>query len=270
MTAADQASFGAHAPSSGQGSLIGFIRAMPLLRRGTFRGHWAKVLTGMRPGPVDAEREGVKYRLHLDDNPIEWGILLMPGYEGPEIQFLRDGLSPGATLVDIGANVGIYALSLAAAVGPQGRVIAVEADAVALGRLRQNAELNGLDQLVIFGCAAGDHEGEARFRHKQNFAHSKVADDGDVVVPMRTLMSILTEMSVIRIDALKIDVEGFEDQVLLPFFDAAPRSLWPRRVVIEDIFIDAEADNCVKRMMALGYRQAGKHRINTFLILDET
>jgi hypothetical protein len=40
-------------------------------------------------------------------------------------------------------------------------------------------------------------------------------------------------------------------------------------VVIEDIFIDEGADNCVKRMKALGYREAGKHRINTFLVLED-
>jgi hypothetical protein len=36
------------------------------------------------------------------------------------------------------------------------------------------------------------------------------------------------------IDALKIDVEGFEDVILAPFFRDAPPHLWPRLVIIED------------------------------------
>ena len=268
------APFGAHAPTALQGKVIDAVRATPILRRGTFRPHVAKWIASLRPGPVDVEREGVKFRLNLDDNPIEWGIALMPHYEGAEIQFLRDGLKAGDTMVDIGANVGIYALSLASAVGPTGKVVAVEADPVALGRVQENARLNAFPQLSVIGVAAGDREGEARFRHKQNFAHSKVAPEGtseagDVVVPMKPLTAILDQFGVTRIDALKIDVEGFEDQVLLPFFETAPRLLWPKRVVIEDIFIDEGADNCVKRMKALGYREAGKHRINTFLVLED-
>jgi len=37
-----------------------------------------------------------------------------------------------------------------------------------------------------------------------------------------------------RLDALKIDVEGAEDLVLVPFFRDAPESLWPDLILIED------------------------------------
>jgi len=260
--------FGAFAPSSLQNSIINMVRATPVLRRGTFRPWVAKWLTALRPGPIDVERNGVKFRLTLDNNPIEWGVALMPGYEGPEIQFLADGLSPGSTLIDIGANVGLYGLSLAPKVGPTGKVIAIEADPVAQLRVTENARLNAWPQVKVVLAAAGDRDGEARFAAKTNFAHSKVTADGEVVVPMRTLAGILAEHDITRIDALKIDVEGYEDQVLLPFFESAPKAHWPKRVVIEDLFIDKSADNSVKRMKSLGYREAGRNRINAFLLLE--
>jgi FkbM family methyltransferase len=210
----------------------------------------------------------VKFRLNLDNNPIEWGIALMPGYEGPEIAFLAEGLSEGSTFIDIGANVGLYGLSLAKAVGPKGKVVCIEADPVAGVRVTENARLNAFPQVKVVLCAAGDRNGEARFSAKQNPAHSKVSDEGEVVVPMRTLEGILKSHQVKAIDALKIDVEGFEDQVLRPFFETAPKQHWPRRVVIEDLFIDEAADNIVKHMKRLGYREAGRNRINAFLVLD--
>ncbi len=260
--------FGSFAPSNRQARIIKAVRGNPLLRRGTFRPHVAKHLMKVRSGPVDYELDGVKFRLNLDNNPIEWGIALMPGYEGPEIEFLRQGLKAGATFIDIGANVGLYALSLADAVGAKGKVIAIEADPVAGARVVENVRLNAYPQLALVLCAAGDKDGEARFAAKQNPAHSKVTADGDVVVPMRTLVAIFAEHKVTTIDALKIDVEGFEDQVLRPYFETAPKQHWPKRVVIEDLFIDAAVDNIVKHMKALGYREAGRNRINAFLILD--
>jgi len=260
--------FGAYAPTKSQAGLIDFTRKTPVMRRGTFRPMVAKWLMRQRPGPLDYTLKGVKFRLHLDNNPIEWGIALMPGYEGPEIQFLADGLSPGATFIDIGANVGLYALSLAEKVGAKGKVIAIEADPVAGARVAENVRLNAYPQVSLVLCAAGDRDGEARFAAKQNPAHSKVTADGDVVVPMRTLAGILGEHKVTVVEALKIDVEGFEDQVLRPFFETAPKQHWPKRVVIEDLFIDATADNIVKHMKSLGYREAGRNRINAFLILE--
>ena len=49
------------------------------------------------------------------------------------------------------------------------------------------------------------------------------------------LQRILDDAGVDHVDALKIDVEGFEDRVLTGFFKDAPQSLWPRAVVIEHL-----------------------------------
>lgn len=260
--------FGAFAPSPKQQRIIAATRMNPILRRGTFRPIIAKQLIKARPGPIDYELDGVKFRLNLDNNPIEWGIALMPGYEGPEIQFLADGLKQGSTIIDVGANVGLYGLTLAKVVGPKGKVILIEADPVAGARVSENARLNAFPQAKVVLAAAGDRNGEARFAAKDNPAHSKVTDDGQIVVPMRTLEGILKSHQVKTIDALKIDVEGFEDQVLRPFFESAPKEHWPRRVVIEDLFIDEAADNIVKHMKRLGYKEAGRNRINAFLVLE--
>jgi hypothetical protein len=57
-----------------------------------------------------------------------------------------------------------------------------------------------------------------------------------------------------RIDALKIDIEGYEDRALLPFFAEASKSLWPRLLILER----SERDWATDLMGALtksGYRQ---------------
>jgi len=92
-------------------------------------------------------------------------------------------------------------------------------------------------------------------------------DDGSanaVRVPSKTLLHALNEESVTSIDALKIDVEGAEDTILMPFFQDAPQSLWPRFLVIEDTSglwrVDVFAE-----LKARGYREAGRSRQNVMM-----
>jgi len=69
-----------------------------------------------------------------------------------------------------------------------------------------------------------------------------------------------------HVDALKIDVEGFEDRVLTGFFRAAPQGLWPRAVVIEHLSRSEWQDDCIADMRARGYAETGRTRSNTMLV----
>ena len=69
-----------------------------------------------------------------------------------------------------------------------------------------------------------------------------------------------------HVDALKIDVEGYEDRVLTGFFKEAPQPLWPRAVVIEHLSRNEWLDDCIADMRARGYAETGKTRSNTLLL----
>jgi hypothetical protein len=87
-----------------------------------------------------------------------------------------------------------------------------------------------------------------------------------IKVPSWRLERILGEAGVSKVDALKIDVEGFEDRVLTGFFADAPVSLWPRAVVIEHLSRDEWRQDCIADMLARGYTEAGRTRSNTLLL----
>jgi FkbM family methyltransferase len=55
-----------------------------------------------------------------------------------------------------------------------------------------------------------------------------------IIVECRTLLDVLKQEKVRIIDAMKIDAEGAEDKILLPFFRDADESLWPNFILIED------------------------------------
>jgi Methyltransferase FkbM domain len=85
-------------------------------------------------------------------------------------------------------------------------------------------------------------------------------------VPSWRLQHILDEAGVSKVDALKIDVEGFEDRVLTGFFMEARPALWPRAVVIEHLSRDQWQKDCIADMLARGYAEAGRTRSNTLLL----
>ena len=96
------------------------------------------------------------------------------------------------------------------------------------------------------------------------------ASSGAIKVPSLRLERILAEAGVSKVDALKIDVEGFEDRVLTGFFRDAPQALWPRAVVIEHLSKQEWLTDCIADMLARGYLEAGKTRSNTFLLRGES
>jgi hypothetical protein len=85
-------------------------------------------------------------------------------------------------------------------------------------------------------------------------------------VPSLRLQRILDDAGMVHVDALKIDVEGFEDRVLTGFFRDAPASLWPRAVVIEHLSRKEWQHDCIADMRARGYAEAGRTRSNTLLV----
>ena len=70
---------------------------------------------------------------------------------------------------------------------------------------------------------------------------------------METLADIAKQQQLTRIDYLKIDVEGFEDLALGSFLSVAPKTLWPRNVLIEVKCNEFWRRDIVADMLASGY-----------------
>jgi FkbM family methyltransferase len=219
----------------------------------------------------DMTVDGLRMRLNPLDSSLERGLLLRPQKVYPkELGFLRKALASGGTLVDAGANVG--AMSLPFARMPGVGILAVEPGLVALGRLRFNIAANGLRNVRVDASALSDANGRARF-----FAHggdTKLSGLGEawaagdeIEVQTKTFAALLAEYEVRPPYVLKIDVEGHEDRVLIPFFASEPPALWPGHVLIETIERQG-VPKCVSFMQAHGYRKIFSTPQNTGLRLE--
>ena len=117
--------------------------------------------------------------------------------------------------------------------------------------------------------ALGDAEGTAEIvLNARDRGGTRLAAGGTqgrgVAVRCRPLLAVVTEAGVTGIDALKIDVEGAEDRVLVPFFRDAPPSLWPRLIVIEDSSAEWSTD-LFALLEAKGYAVSSRSKQNVML-----
>jgi FkbM family methyltransferase len=262
--------FGTFAPNAAQGAIIAAAHRTRL-KRGAFRPMLSRLLNLLRAGPVDAAYQGAAFRFYHQASATERGALFNPDYNIEELDFLRAHTPVGGRFVDVGANVGTYALPLARHVGEQGRVIAIEPHPVTHARLKFNRAASGFDQVTLVAAAAGPADGELLIETDgENLGASHVvtgkATAEAIKVPARRLLAILAEAGLPAIDALKIDIEGFEDRVLTGFFAEAPQALWPCAVVIEHLSRDEWERDCIADMIARGYSEASRTRSNTLLL----
>jgi FkbM family methyltransferase len=132
-----------------------------------------------------------------------------------ERALLRRLISPGMTIVDVGANIGIYTRFFSRLAGLSGRVHAFEPAPSNYKRLQENAEQ--LANVSLNHAAVGDRSGTIRLfvSDELNVDH-RTFDSGDgrkgVDVPVVSLDDYFTAGQ--RVDLIKIDVQGFELSVL--------------------------------------------------------
>lgn len=181
-------------------------------------------------------RLAARYR-HLSWNPEEY-------------EAFRAAVRPGATVFDIGANVGAYTLLFAQWVGSAGRVVAFEPAPASAAGLRDQLRLNGVaDRVQVVEYAVSDVVGTSRFEADHaNGANALVPDGyrGDHAVSVRTTsLDAFCEANCLRPDVIKIDVEGAELDVLrgarrtlaagdiAAFMELHP-AVWPSRGVTRE------------------------------------
>jgi FkbM family methyltransferase len=262
--------FGAFAPTRAQAAIIALAQGSRL-KRGAFRPMLSRLVNLLRAGPVDVLYQGAAFRFYHQASATERGALFNPAYNVEELDFLRAHTAVGGVFVDVGANVGTYTMVLARHVGASGKVIAVEPHPVTHARLAFNRHASGFSQVRLVAAAAGPSDGELLIETDgDNLGASHIVSGertGNAIrVPSLRLQRILDDAAVSHVDALKIDVEGFEDRVLTGFFQQAPQSLWPRAVVIEHLSRNEWQDDCIADMLARGYDEAGRTRSNTLFL----
>ena len=218
---------------------------------------------------VDVDRFGLRWRLYRHDNVSEKRLLLRPdSFEPVEMDAILGMVGPDFIFIDVGANCGFYSLRVANALGEKGRIVAVEPHPVMRQRFEYNTGINSVTAISIYGCVIGDRNGEVKLEEGlKNYGRSRVSEKGAIDVEMRTLLDVVGDEHLERIDAIKVDVEGFEDRVLDPFLRDAPDSLLPRMIVAEFSWNDCWKSDWLMRATTRGYKEEMRTRNQNVILV---
>ena len=164
-------------------------------------------------------------RLWLD--PLNHlGMSLAEGwFEEPVTRALETHLGTGAAFLDVGANEGIHSVYAASLVGPAGTVLAVEPQSRLREVIERNFALNGLHNYRLWACALSERD-DAELALNLHPALNTGASSAVVRyrfsrsterVRTRTASTLIAESGLDRVDLVKIDVEGYEPEVVRGF-----------------------------------------------------
>ncbi len=160
------------------------------------------------------------HRIYVDtrDAGIASHLLTLGLWDVRDLALFRRLLRPGARVLDIGANHGVYALNAAEAVGPSGEVHAYEANPVLAGLMTTSAEVNGYSNLIrVHNVAVGEAEGSATFMldHAMSGGAAVRANRSAGTGTICRVVALDEHLPPgIVVDAIKMDVEGAEGPAL--------------------------------------------------------
>lgn len=195
------------------------------------RGEW---LTNMRPlelgifmkwllrvRRLETEAKGIKLWVDPASN-FGKRILREGNYEADLTSTFGELLQPGQTFVDVGANEGWFSMLAANLIGRSGRVLACEPQERLWPVITKNIFLNGFANVQLLPFAVAEQPGEAviNLYPSVNTGSSNISaikrrwetQQRIKLLPLTTLLICLRGGTV---DLMKVDVEGFEHQVLL-------------------------------------------------------
>ena len=267
--------------SAGRGSsadrelwlMLAFTRRLPRVR-GAVRLALAVRRTYLRKPRQSVIAEVLGFRMRLD--PTDWvevGLLFYPQlWDHTEISFLTRNLFPGEVFLDIGSHAGFNALVASRAVGPQGMVVAVEADPDIYSSLCHNLALNQTHNVRTFNLGISDADGllrlgaatEGNLATRSFLSHLEPAADIECI----TLSELVRRNAIRQIKGAWLDICGLEFRVLAQYFSNYSRNLYPDFVILEDNpgWRQKAGGDAVRLLEKAGYKPYCRNRRDSNII----
>ena len=163
---------------------------------------------------------GHPFSLHPSKQGVSEELFMFGAHEPLATRCYLENLSPGDHVIDVGSNIGYYALLAAQKIGPSGRVVGFEPAPGVFEILQQNIKSSGSDNIDVSSCAVGAHSGTLEFFESEIpnwgslFQNSDLKQTRATVVPAKTLDEIVRDIPDLHPNAIRMDVEGAELMVL--------------------------------------------------------
>ena len=191
-----------------------------------------------------------------------------------EIDFIKNNSPNKSVFIDIGSNMGFYTQFIAAIIKKKRQIKIISIDALPINnfRLRENLRLlkkkipNIFSLVKIKNCAVGDRNTKLNLDYSHGLANAFITKNKkDISVKSRKLINIVNEEKLKYITNLKIDIEGYEDKVLISFLRSCKKKLIPRNIILEHSEKKMWKNNLLKFLFKFGYQEISKNKSNIIL-----
>ena len=196
-------------------------------------------------------------------------------FEASHVRLLKELVTPGTTIVDVGAFIGFFSLRFARWVSGSGRVMALEPDPKSLARLRHRLERAGVRKIVDCIQAAVAHEsGERRLTLNADCpVDHKLGEDG-IPVSTTTIDDLLSAYGWPPVSLIKIDVQGAEASVIAGARRTITRFHPSLFVEVSDTTLQAYGSSAEKLLSTLagwGYtiHRLDRHKISEAVTIEQ-
>lgn len=180
---------------------------------------WLKHALGVRRVVLDTEHG------KFDIDPISnlgASLLSEAGYEPDCVAAIQASLPTGGTFIDLGANEGFFSVIGSRAVGPRGRVIAIEPQPRLQPIVERNLRLNDVTNVTVVPVAVTDKPGTVPMFLSADMNTGSSSLSQSTRYPQRTveveairLADLWDRLKLGKVDLIKIDIEGFEYEAML-------------------------------------------------------
>jgi len=168
---------------------------------------------------------GYPFSIIPNDKGISEELLMFRTHEPLSTKLLFRLLEKGMYCLDLGSNIGYYACLESNVVGKNGKVIAIEPSPINFKYLEKNTNLQKFHNITTFNFACGDKDGKINLGISDRSNWSRVLTNDLVDSPpdkvvqtvnvlLRKIDSFLDEQPIKKLDFLRMDVEGYESNII--------------------------------------------------------
>ena len=219
---------------------------------------------------IDTNLFGAKLRLYTKGNVSEKRALFSPQiFEKDERDFIKSRCKDNSVFIDIGSNIGLYSFSVGSVYKEfkNTKIFSIEPHPSLFQRLKYNALQNKDIPINPREIALMDKSGEFKLdTPDENLGQGKISNSGKHTVIAKNLIDFIKEEKIENISAMKIDVEGNEESVIIPFIKNTNKKLLPLIIIIENNKSSWKTD-LIKLLEEKGYLIKKKTRMNYILEL---
>ena len=256
----------------------GFLTTLSYIKNGLY----LKYVRGVKKEPfIKKQVNGVSMYLDVNDPGISRTLAIKGTREQDQVYVVRRELKKGMAVLDIGANIGSYALLEASLIGLEGVVYALEPSPQNYSLLKKNIELNQFESVILpRQVGAANQTGVGKFYlhsasnlhtfHPQKYREfADLPDDYQKTIDVE-IVNIGEYLQDKRaIDFIRMDIEGYEVEVLEGLMNSirenelSPMILFEvHRPKYDDVHHNMRAQ--LKQLFQLGYM------VKTLISSDES